>query len=333
MRTFGKILGIAVLVLLVLLAGGITATIGWRPFIGPRSRPLTDRNFEATPERLTRGTYITEHLSGCMDCHTPFETPGNNAPRPKGSGQVFPLPGFPGTLVAANLTSDLETGIGKWTDDEIARAVREGVDRNGHTLFPLMPYPHFKHMSDEDIASVVVYLRALTPVRNPLPVSVVNFPLKYLIQGVPEPVTEPVHSDFSTPVSRGKYLVDVAACADCHTPHKRGQGIPGMYLAGGRVFDEPDGKIVSANITPDPTGIGHYSEDTFLKALRTGYVGTRALNTLMPWQFYSGLTEEDLKAMYAYLKTVQPVAHRVDNHKAFTVCKKCGATHGAGNEN
>jgi mono/diheme cytochrome c family protein len=328
-----KKIGIALLVLLILLVGGISATIGWRPFVGPKTRPLTDRKFEATPERLARGTYIAEHLSGCMDCHTPFETPGNSTPRPKGSGQVFPLPGFPGTLVAANLTPDPETGIGHWTDDEIARAVREGVDRNGHTLFPLMPYPHFQHMSDDDIASVVVYLRALTPVRNPLPVSVVNFPLKYLVQGVPQPVTEPVHSDLSTQVNRGKYLTEMAVCSDCHTPDKRGQPLPGMYLAGGRVFDEPDGKIVSANITPDSTGIGAYTEDTFLKALRTGYVDTRQLNTLMPWQIYSGLTEEDLKAIFAYLKTVPPVIHHVTNHKTATPCKKCGATHGAGDEN
>jgi hypothetical protein len=138
----------------------------------------------------------------------------------------------------------------------------------------------------------------------------------------------------SMPVSRGKYLVLMAACSDCHTPMKRGQPVRGMEFAGGRVFEEATGKVASANITPDAaTGIGNYTEDTFIKVLKTGYVGTRQLNTLMPWQFYSGLTDEDLKAMYAYLKTVPAVSHRVDNSKATTPCKKCGEVHGAGDEN
>ncbi|MEQ1473081.1 MAG: c-type cytochrome, partial [Candidatus Acidiferrum sp.] len=143
-----------------------------------------------------------------------------------------------------------------------------------------------------------------------------------------------VHPDMSTPVSRGQYLVMMAACSDCHTPMKRGQPVRGLEFAGGRVFEEATGKVASANITADPvTGIGNYTEETFIKVLRTGYVGTRQLNPLMPWQFYSGLTDEDLKAMYAYLKTVPAVSHRVDNSKPMTLCKKCGQVHGGGDEN
>ena len=118
---------------------GISATVGWRPFLGPKTRAMTDRKFEATPERLKRGTYVAEHLAACTDCHTPFETaPGGseNMLHKKGSGQIFPLPGFPGTLVAPNITPDPETGVGKWTDDELARAIREGVDREGQHAFP-----------------------------------------------------------------------------------------------------------------------------------------------------------------------------------------------------
>ena len=106
-----------------------------------------------------------------------------------------------------------------------------------------------------------------------------------------------------------------------------------MDFAGGQVFDEPSGKIASVNITPDPTGIGLYTEETFVKAMRTGYVGTRQLNALMPWQFYAGLTDEDLKAMFAYLKTVPVVTHHVDNGKAPTLCRKCGLVHGGGDSN
>ena len=280
---------------------------------------------------------MAEHLAACTDCHTPFETaPGSseNMLHKKGSGQIFPLPGFPGKLVAPNITPDGETGVGKWTDDELARAIREGVDREGQTLFPMMPYSHYRGMSDEDVASVVVYLRSLPAIKNTLPETVVNFPVKYLVRRAPEPVTGEVHPDMSTPVSRGQYLVVMAACSDCHTPMKRGQPVRGLEFAGGRVFEEATGKVASVNITPNPaTGIGNYTEETFIKVLRTGYVGTRQLNPLMPWQFYSGLTDEDLKAMYAYLKTVPAVSHRVDNSKPMTLCKKCGQVHGAGDEN
>jgi mono/diheme cytochrome c family protein len=337
MRGFVKGLSIVVLVLLLLAVIGISATIGWRPFLGPQTRALTDRKFEATPERLKRGTYVAEHLAACVDCHTPFETtPGSseNMLHKKASGQIFPIPNFPGTLVAANITPDNETGVGKWTDDELARAIREGVDRQGHTLFPMMPYSHYRGMSDEDIASVVVYLRSLPAIRNPLPATVVNFPVKYLVRNAPEPVTGEVHPDISTELNRGQYLVLMAACSDCHTPIKRGRPAHDLEFAGGRVFDEPTGKVASPNITPDPTtGIGNYTEETFIKALRTGYVGTRQLNPLMPWQFYNGLTDEDTKAMYAYVKTVKPIVHRVDNSKPSTTCKKCGEVHGAGDAN
>jgi mono/diheme cytochrome c family protein len=335
MNKFAKGLGIAVFVIVVLAAVGITATIGWRPFIGPKTRALTDRRFEATPERLKRGAYLVEHVTGCTYCHTPQEQ-GPNGPEivaaKKGSGQVFAIPGLPASLVAPNITPDPETGIGNFTDDQLARAIREGISHDGRTLFPMMPYAHFRRMSDEDLASVVVYLRTLPVIRNPLPRTEIYFPVKYLIRGVPQPVTETVPADLSTPVNRGEYLVNLSLCSECHTPRKRGRLDSAMKFAGGQVFD-PSGKLVSPNITPDATGIGNYTEDIFVKTIRTGYVGKRQLNTAMPWQFYSGLTDEDLKAMYAYLGTLPPISHRVDNTQPPTACKKCGQKHGAGDAN
>jgi cytochrome c553 len=153
------------------------------------------------------------------------------------------------------------------------------------------------------------------------------------MRALPQPVEQVAQPDLSTPLSRGKYLVDMAACADCHTRANHGKPAPGLEFAGGRDFSGPWGPLASANITPDSTGIGSYSEETFVKALRTGFAGKRQLNTLMPWQIYSGLTDEDLKAMFAYLKTLPAVSHRVDNSKAPTLCKKCGLTHGAGEAN
>src|SRR6202045_5475101 len=335
MSKFVKGVGIGVVVLVILLGVGIRATIGWGRVPGSKKRALTDRRFEATPERLKRGEYLSEHVAGCTYCHTPQEQGPNGpevVPAKKGGGQVFPIPGLPGTLVAPNITPDPETGIVNWTDDQLARAIREGISHDGQTLFPMMPYTHFRQMSDEDLASVVVYLKTLPPIRNALPRTEIHFPVKYLIRGVPEPVTGTVQADLSTPASRGEYLVNLSSCLDCHTPRKRGQLDSGMKFAGGQVFDA-SGKIASPNITPDVTGIGSYTEEKFVKALRTGYVGKRQLNTVMPWQGYSGQTDEDLKAMYAYLRTVPAVAHRVDNTQPPTACKKCGQKHGAGDTN
>ena len=335
MNKLVKGVGIGVLVLVILVVVGISATIGWRPFIGSKKRALTDRRFEATPERLNRGEYLSEHVAGCTYCHTPQEQ-GPNGPElvrgQKGGGQIFNMPGFPGTVVAPNITPDRESGIGNFTDDQLARAIREGISHDGQTLFPMMPYANFRRMSDEDLASVVVYLRTLPPIRSALPRTDIHFPVKYLIRGVPEPVTGTVQADLSTPASRGEYLVNLSSCLDCHTPRKRGRLDSSMKFAGGQVFDA-SGQIASPNITPDVTGIGSYTEEKFVKALRTGYVGKRQLNTVMPWQGYSGQTDEDLKAMYAYLRTVPAVAHRVDNTQPPTACKKCGQKHGAGDTN
>src|ERR1700726_1282542 len=335
MSKFLKGLGIVVFVLVILAVAGITATIGWRPLIGPKKRALTDRKFEATPERLKRGAYLAEHVAGCTVCHTPQEEGPNGpevVPSKKGSGQIFPVAGLPGTLVAPNITPDPETGIGNFTDDQLARAIREGISHDGQTLFPMMPYAHYRRMSDEDLASVIVYIRALPPLRNPLPRTDIHFPVKYLVRVVPEPVTETVQPDLSTPVSRGEYLVNLSVCSECHTPRKQGRPDSTMKFGGGQLFDD-SGKIVSSNITPDATGLGNYTEDIFVKAMRTGYVGKRQLSTVMPWQFYAGQTDEDLKTMYAYLRTLPPVAHRVNNTKPPTACKKCGVSHGAGDSN
>lgn len=312
-----KIFLVVVLCLVVVLAVGITATIGWRPFIGPRSRPLTSRVFERTPERLARGKYLAEGLNNCMDCHSPHDWTKHDSPITpgmEGAGEDFSiLKGLPGHVVVPNLTPDPETGSGNWSDDALARAIREGVGHDGRALFPMMPYENFQYLPDEDVASIVVFLRSLPPVRNPLPTTQLIFPVKYLIRSVPEPLESPVLPPvFSDQVNRGEYLVRVAGCADCHTPQDdHGQPLPGMYLAGGQVFDGPWGKVASANLTPDSTGISYYDEALFLKAIRAGYVMGRPLNQIMPWTMYRNLTDDDLKAIFAYLKTVKPINHAV----------------------
>ena len=337
MKRLRKILGYTLAAFVVLLVVTINFTIGWRPFLGPRTRPLTDRKFDVTPERLARGCYIAENVAACMDCHSPHDWTQHDAPispGKEGAGEFMPLGGVPGTLYAPNLTPDPETGSGSWTDDQIARAIREGIGHDGRALFPLMPYPHFKSMSDEDLASVVVFLRSLPAVRNALPQTQIIFPVKYLMRSVPEPVTQPVpQPELSTPVARGAYLVNMAACSDCHTPQKQGEPIRGMDFAGGFVLDGPWGRVASANITQDSSGIPYYDETLFLQVMRTGYAKARRISQIMPWSSFRGMTDEDLLAIFAYVKTIPAVHHRVDNSEPPTLCPLDGAMHGAGSSN
>jgi cytochrome c553 len=337
MGNLGKWLIRAFLVLVVLLLIAIPLTVGWRPFIGPKTRPATTRTFERTPQRLERGHYIATALSGCVYCHSPHDwnAPGDPIDTTRlGAGGVLPFADLPGRVVGANLTPDPETGAGRWSDDEMARAIREGIGHDGRTLFPMMPYTHYRNMSDEDVASVVVYFRSLPPVRNSLPPTEIIFPVKYLIRSVPEPVTAPVpEPDKSDRVKYGAHLVDQAGCTDCHTPQERGKPVPGMDFAGGFPFPGPWGNVASANITPDPSGISYYDETLFLDMMHTGQVKARKLSAIMPVMIYQNLTDDDIKAMFAYLRTLKPVKHRVDNSEPPTACKLCKQKHGAGSEN
>jgi mono/diheme cytochrome c family protein len=328
-----------VLVIVALVLAGITFTIGWRPVIGAQARTLTDRHFETTPARLERGRYLTEGVMGCFDCHSehdlslPGEPPKEGT---KGGGRIFFPEGadFPGRLVASNISPDPETGAGKWTDDMLSRAIREGVGHDGRALFPLMPYLNYHEMPDEDLASVVVYLRSIPPVRNALPKSEIKFPLSRLYLSAPQPLTGPVaQPDLSDSVRHGKFIARMASCFNCHTVEERGAPKKGLEHAGGFVLGPPEHSVASVNITPDPSGISYYDEAVFLEAMRTGKVKARKLDAIMPWAYYRGMTDDDLKAVWAYLKTLPAVAHRVDNAEPPTPCKLCGNTHGAGDKN
>jgi len=337
MKRLARIVLVLLGVLVVLLVVAISFTIGWRPFIGPKARPLTARKFDSTPQRLARGHYLANSVSGCSFCHSEhdWDAPGEPIRSGfEGAGEVIPYLGLPGQVVAPNLTPDRETGAGDWTDDQIARAVREGIGHDGRALFPMMAYGRFRSMSDEDLASVIVYLRSLPPVHHELPSTKIIFPVKYLIRNAPQPVTAPVSTpDPSDRVAWGKYLVTIGGCEDCHTAQDRGQDIAGMNLAGGSFLAEGTEQAAAANITPDPTGINYYDEGIFLKMMRTGYVGARKINPIMPYPFYGNMTDDDLKAISAYLRTVKPVKHRVDNSLPVTYCKLCRQWHGAGNQN
>jgi mono/diheme cytochrome c family protein len=241
------------------------------------------------------------------------------------AGQVFDMPGLPGRVAAPNLTPD-ESGSKGWTDDQIARSIREGIGHDERTIFPIMPYDLYRNLSDEDLAAVVLYVRSVAPVRNIVPPTQIKFPVNYLIRSAPQPVRDPVTGPSShDPVARGKYMVTVGC--GCHN------AVSKLPYAGGEHLEGPWGSVTSPNITPDPSGIGYYDEGTFIKVLRTGYVGARELKPIMPYGDFQYLTDEDMKAMFAYLRSVPPVRHRVDNTLSPTYCKLCKQKHGAGDQN
>lgn len=322
--------------LVVVLAFGALLTIGRPLLFGPRARPVTDRTFEVTEARLARGEYLVEGVAHCFQCHSPHDLSRPTLPiveGMKGAGWLMETEKGLGSVVAPNITPDPETGIGNWTDDEIARAIREGVSRDGSALFPIMPYQSFRHMSDEDLASVVVYLRTVPAVRNPIQRTSLEFPLSRIVNTMPMPVEESVPEPPAA--ERGAYLVEMAECRTCHTAAVQGVPIEGMTFGGGFRFLPPGmtTPVYSVNITSDPSGIAHYDFALFDQALRTGKLPGRELSGIMPYEYLSRLSEEDMRAIFEYIKAQPPVQHRVSNTDEPTLCPVCGNMHGRGNLN
>jgi mono/diheme cytochrome c family protein len=313
------------LVAVCLLAGGGLAYLVLRK---PAMATPSNIKVEPTPARLARGKYLFEVVADCAGCHSERDFTKFGGPVVSGGlgkGMIFPHElGFPGKVSAPNITPDVETGIGAWSDGEKIRAIREGVSRDGRALFPLMPYQFFHKMSDEDVYSVVAYMNSLAPVRSQVPRTELDFPVNLLIKSAPQPVTGPVRDPGrADKMKYGEYLVTMASCIDCHTPMEKGQLIESKRFAGGREFRVGPYLAVSANISPDPeTGIGSWSEERFVSkfvnyrsfAQATPPNVSQANFTLMPWLGFSQLTEQDLKAIYAYLRTLAPQSNKVEMH-------------------
>ena len=314
------------LVVLVAAAGGVLARLALR---SPAQRPASAEKIEATPERLARGEYLVVHVADCVGCHSDFHADRFGLPIKKGTeGQGgYPFDsrlGVPGLVQAQNITQDPEHGLGAWTDGEILRAFREGVDRNGTALFPMMPYEYFHDMSDEDANAVVVYLRTLPPIHKAVAPRQLDFPVNMLIKFAPKPLTGPVSAPSPTDtVAYGKYLVTVAGCRECHTPHDdKGQKIPGSEFSGGWLMPGPWGRVVSANLTPETENyMGRASREEFIGRFKSfeGMEGENApvappgKNTVMPWVRFAGMTREDLGAIYDYLKTLTPIKKKINS--------------------
>jgi hypothetical protein len=324
---FLKVLAYAVFGLAVVLGAAVLYLANRRP----AQRAALAVTIAKTPDRVARGEYLVKHVVICTECHAEHVRDRYGFPLVPGAplkGQVILTKNdqFPGTLAAHNLTPDPETGLGRWTDGEVLRAMREGVDRDGRALFPMMPYENFRDLSDADAEAVVAYLRTLSPVPNAVPARKLDFPLPLIVPGIPKPLAGPVGApDPKDEVAYGRYLATVAGCKFCHTPvNERMQPLPGKDFAGGHEFHLPGGgaRVRTANLTPDPdTYMGKATKEEFIGRFRafaslnaeTSPVAPKGRNTAMPWLAFSGMTDQDLSALYAFLKTVPPVKNKVES--------------------
>ncbi len=185
----------------------------------------------------------------------------------------------------------------------------------------MMPYEAFSKLSDDDLYSIIAYIRTLKPIHNEVPETKLNFPVNLIIRTVPTTHVPVTNIALNSTLERGKYLVNAASCADCHTQSVEGKPVEGMEFAGGMKVPFPQGTIRTANITPDnETGIGLWSKQSFVARFKQ-YADTSAYRinvdvaqyyTIMPWSMYSGMTEEDLGAVYDYLQSQRPVKNHVE---------------------
>ncbi len=288
--------------------------------LSPKSRPAPDVKAPNTPEAIARGKYLVNNVAACVGCHSPVQEdkPGDRPVEGKlGSGRDFgPWEGAPFHLRAPNLTPDPDTGIGKYTDGEILRGIREGIGKDGHALFPMMPYPTYaKTLSDDDALAIIAYLRTLPPIKNDPGKTEVKFPVSMFIRGAPQPLTQSAPPPPTEKMARGKWLLEVCSCHDCHDSFDgKRQPIEGKALGGGAKFPLPNGKgtAIASNISSDKaTGIGAYTDDDIRRVFTEGKGKSgRSLYT-MPWSYYGGMTEEDREALIAALRAEPPVVNAV----------------------
>jgi hypothetical protein len=273
---------------------------------------------QITPERVERGRYLAHHVMLCADCHSMrdysrFSGPITGKPFAGGGDEFTEANGLPGNFYAANLTP---YHLGEWTDGEIFRAVTSGVSKDGKALFPVMPYVLYNQSEAEDIYAVIAYLRTLDPVENEVPASKAHFPVNFIMNTMPVKYTYPHKPDANDKIAYGKYMATVSGCIECHTPMKKGKPLWEEAFTGGREFLLPGGILTTTNLTPDKeTGIGMWTEEMFLTRFKvyadSAYVPHELdfmndFNTMMPWTLYSRMEEQDLKAIYAYLSSLEP---------------------------
>lgn len=326
MKKIAKVTGTILAVLLVAVAGLALYVSKALPHVGPPA----DIHVQITPGRIQRGAYLARYVAGCIVCHsqrdsTLYGNPLIGSTLGKGGELFGRREGFPGKIYASNLTP---YHLGGWTDGELFRAITTGESKDGHALFPIMNYPAYGRLDQEDIFSIIAYIRTLPSIPNDVPPTKLDFPVNFIVNTIPARATLMKKPDSNNAIAYGKYLVTMASCVECHSKASRGTIIAGTEFGGGRELPSPGGTFYSSNITSDKeTGIGNWTRELFIGKFRqyrdSGQVGKPLtpgqINSPMPWSSYGGMKESDLLAMFAYLKTVKPIYNKV---KAFPTGRK-----------
>jgi len=317
-RKLGKIIGFIFLALILIIVSIIVYIKAALPSI-----PVEVLQVKATPERVARGHYLFNYVAGCEECHSSRDEHLFAMPVKEGTdgvgGEAFDKRvGFPGTYIAKNLTP---YHLSDWTDGELFRAITSGVSKDGHALFPIMPYAQFGQADKEDIYSIISYMRTLKPIKKDWPVSHSDFPMNIIIYTIPAKPGFQTIPERTNSIRYGGYLVNFASCVTCHTQADKGKIIPGMEFGGGRQFPLPTGgTLSSANITPDKeTGIGNWTREAFIQRFRSygdssfkaPAITDGSFNTIMPWTQFGKMSVEDLGAIYDFLRTVKPIKNKV----------------------
>lgn len=316
MKKFIKIGGIALCVIFLLGVGAYTYLM----IEYPKDQPIPELKIVPTAEMIERGKYLAETSFSCLDCHSMRDPEKMSMPIVPGTeyagGQdIGEGAGF---IPAKNITPDMETGIGSWTDGEIFRAITAGISKDGSYLSPNMPYLAFRDADSLDIIAIIAYLRTVKPIHNPVPERDIDFPLSFIFRTLPtSPELTPL--DTNDPLAVGKYMGK--PCFMCHTPNHGGEFKMDEMFSGGVEFPMPFGGTVrTANITPDQeTGIGSWTKEMFIKKFKSyqdvhslAKTGPNEFNTAMPWSLYANISEKDLAAIYDFLRTVPPVKKKVE---------------------
>jgi mono/diheme cytochrome c family protein len=270
-----------------------------------QARPATPA--AASRGNVTRGRYLVETIAGCGNCHTPHLPDGSLDPNLSLAGAfVIEEPVF--KAYARNITPDMETGIGSWTEDQIVKALREAVRPDGKILGPPMSFHFYNKLSDNDAYAIAAYIKTVPAIRNAVPESTFQIPLaaQPAVSNVPD--VSP-----ADPVKYGEYLAGpVGHCMDCHTTYVMGQIDYAQLGRGGNVYTRPfiyDWAAVSANITPHPeAGLGQWTDAEIKRAITDGISRDgRQLLPFMPFELYKQMTDSDLNALVAYLRSIPPL--------------------------
>lgn len=315
-KKFLKFLKYFFLFIVVVLIGGYI----YFNLTYPKTLPAPNVEIYPTQERIARGDYLVNHVTVCLSCHSQRDWTifsGPIIPGTEGMGGQKFEDGMPGTIYAGNITP---SGIGEWTNGEVLRTITTGVTKDSRVLFPLMPYPDYHNLTMEDLYSVISYIRNLQPIVHEVPVSSINFPVNLIIKMIPPESYIPITSiNEANSNEYGNYLVTIAACRNCHTPMDKGEFITDLNFAGGTPFSVNGREVKSSNITPDiETGIGRWTKEDFLNRFKQYenqviHLNPGESNTPMPWTLFAGMNEQDLIAIYDYLKTIPPVHHKIES--------------------